>query len=284
MKDWTNITSNLLKSPEMSTLRQFVNDERMHKSILPKKEEVLGAFKNCPYDKLKVVILGQDPYPNKGDAHGLAFSSNADKTPASLANIFKEIKIQLYPEEELNDLFKTNNLTSWANQGVLLLNRVLTLEENLSNSHKGKGWEDFTEGVIKKLSEDYPKPLVFVLWGNDAKILERYINKRHLVLTSPHPSPLAAHKGFYGNGHFKMIQQHLAKLYFEELRTMVINEYHFDDLAIHIHEWMNINHLKTTIDSIKTVLLFLNGNIGEYMATVDPEIKSLYEINFRTHE
>ena len=171
-------------------------------------ENIFNALKTTSYEDVKVCILGQDPYHEPNQAHGLAFSvEQGVALPRSLINIYKEIS------SELNvTMSSTNgNLTKWAKQGILLLNTVLTVRKGQANSHKGKGWETFTDDVIKKLNER-EDPVIFVLWGNNAKTKEALItNKRHYILKSPHPSPLSASYGFFGNGHFKKINEILIK-------------------------------------------------------------------------
>lgn len=281
MKDWEHITKPILQEEKMTALRAFVNNERKYKDILPKKEEVLNAFKLCPYDKLKLIIVGQDPYANVKDAHGLSFSSKSSVTPKSLGNIFKEINAQLYPG--IHNCFKSNDLTPWAKQGVLLLNKVLTVAAGESNSHKDKGWEYFTTKIIQKLSEDYPRRLIFVLWGNNAKKLEAEIDPhKHYVLTGVHPSPLSADKGFFGNGHFTQIQLLLQQIFFENMRELIIDRYGWEDIASHIKEWLKIKGIVIEEESLINTLKFVNGRIGEFIAMNDPKIKELYEINFKT--
>ena len=185
-------------------LREFLKFEYSHYVIYPKMENIFNALKTTSYEDAKVCILGQDPYHEPNQAHGLAFSvEQGVALPRSLINIYKEIS------SELNvTMSSTNgNLTKWAKQGILLLNTVLTVRKGQANSHKGKGWETFTDDVIKKLNER-EDPVIFVLWGNNAKTKEALItNKRHYILKSPHPSPLSASYGFFGNGHFKKINE-----------------------------------------------------------------------------
>ena len=185
-------------------LHQVIEKEYEIKTIYPPKEQIFRALNLCDFDDVKVVILGQDPYHEPNQAHGLAFSvEQGVALPRSLINIYKEIS------SELNvTMSSTNgNLTKWAKQGILLLNTVLTVRKGQANSHKGKGWETFTDDVIKKLNER-EDPVIFVLWGNNAKTKEDLItNKRHYILKSPHPSPLSASYGFFGNGHFKKINE-----------------------------------------------------------------------------
>jgi len=179
-------------------LSEFVRSEYKTKKIYPPGGLIFNAFDQCPFDQLKVVILGQDPYHGPGQAHGLCFSVNDGiPFPPSLRNIFKELK---------NDVSKeiptTGNLTDWAKQGVLLLNATLTVRAHQAASHQKKGWEQFTDQVINIIN-DRKENVVFILWGNYAISKSKFIDqKKHLVLTSVHPSPLSASRGFFGNKHF----------------------------------------------------------------------------------
>ena len=176
-------------------------------NILPKRENLFKALKLCPLSKTKVVIFGQDPYYTKDVADGLAFSTTSYKTPLSLQNIFKQIKTE-YP----NCQFKSNNLSAWAKQGVLLLNSCLTVIENKPLSHSELGWDKLIISIINLINENLEN-IVFVLWGNNAKKLINLIDQtKHFVLFSAHPSPLSANKGFFGNNHFKKINQFLIKV------------------------------------------------------------------------
>lgn len=167
----------------------------------PNPTDVFNAFDFFPPHNTNVVIVGQDPYPDPQHAHGLAFSSLSDKTPASLKNIFKEIDNDIGFGVECKH---TNNLSHWAEQGVLLLNSCLTTQEHFAGAHKNIGWEEITDGIIKGLSEDH-KGIVFLLWGNAAMKKRELINEdNHYILTAPHPSPLSAHRGFFGCSHFSL--------------------------------------------------------------------------------
>jgi len=185
--------------PYMKALKQFlVQQKRQNKVIYPAGENIFNALNATPLDQVKVVILGQDPYHGPGQAHGLCFSVLPGvRFPPSLQNIFKEIQQEL-------DLPMPNHgcLQYWAEQGVLLLNAMLTVERGCAGSHQGRGWEQFTDAVIRRLNEKRDG-LVFLLWGSYAQKKGSFIDTaRHTVLTSPHPSPLSAHRGFFGNGHF----------------------------------------------------------------------------------
>lgn len=175
----------------------FLDDEYEKYNIYPKRNEIFKALKMTDFDDVKVVIIGQDPYHQPNQAHGLAFSvPDGVKFPPSLINIYKEL---------VNDLGipfpKTGNLSRWAQQGVLLLNTVLTVREGRPQSHRDKGWEIFTDQIINILNQK-TKPIIYLLWGNDAKAKSKLIAKHHYILTAAHPSPLSAHRGFFGCRHF----------------------------------------------------------------------------------
>lgn len=190
------------------SLRNFLRDEKQKgKKIFPRQEDIFNALKWTPFESVKVVILGQDPYHGAGQAHGLSFSvPKGVKVPPSLVNIKKEIHRDL----EL-DVSSDGDLTAWAEQGVLLLNSVLTVEEGRPGSHQGKGWEDFTDKIVNTLNES-ERPLVFLLWGGHAQKKGDKINgQKHLVLSAPHPSPLSAYRGFIGCNHFSMANDFLTQ-------------------------------------------------------------------------
>ncbi|MDU7496376.1 uracil-DNA glycosylase [Sneathia sanguinegens] len=209
---WKDILINEEKKEYFKNLEKFLKEEYTNKVIYPKKEEIYRAFDLVSYENVKVVILGQDPYHNVGQANGLAFSVNENiELPASLKNIYKEIE-----NEYGYRMQKNGDLTNWAKQGVLLLNTVLTVEEHKPNSHKNKGWEQFTDAIIKYLSSR-EKPLIFVLWGLNARSKKKYIATRHYVLEAPHPSPLSCYRGFFGCNHFKKINEILQYLHEKEI-------------------------------------------------------------------
>lgn len=196
--DWKNILNDEFKKPYFNELICKLDKEYELNTIYPKKEFIFNALNLTSYSETKVVILGQDPYHNPNQAMGLSFSVNDNvKIPPSLKNIYKELS------SDLNiPIPKTGNLTYWGKQGVLLLNTVLTVKENKPNSHKNYGWTQFTDEIIKKLN-DHNTPIVFILWGNNSIQKSKFItNKKHLVLTSVHPSPLSASRGFFGCNHF----------------------------------------------------------------------------------
>lgn len=178
-----------------------------NKTIFPPKEMIFNALKLTPYNSVKVVIVGQDPYHGIGEAHGLSFSvQDGIKIPPSLQNIYKELKDDLGVEPK-----KTGNLTGWARQGVLLLNSVLTVEKDKASSHKGLGWELFTDYIIKLLNTR-KDPIVFILWGNFARSKKKYItNSQHYIIESAHPSPFSAYSGFFGSKPFSKTNNFLLK-------------------------------------------------------------------------
>ena len=186
-------------------LTAFVRNEYSTKLTFPPASLIFNAFDQCPFDKVKVVIIGQDPYHGDGQAHGLCFSVNDGVSyPPSLLNIFKEIDRDLHKPAPAS-----GNLTRWAQQGVLLLNATLTVQAHMAGSHQGKGWETFTDAVIHKLATE-KEHLVFLLWGSYAQKKGAFIDStHHLVLKSVHPSPLSAYRGFIGNNHFSLANQYL---------------------------------------------------------------------------
>jgi len=200
-KSWHNALKDTLQKPYFEQLTKLVEQAYLErpKTIFPQKEQLFKAFELCAWEDVKVVILGQDPYPTKGHANGLCFSVGADvkPLPKSLNNIFKERKSDL----QLPDL-PNGNLEHWAKQGVLLLNAVLTVEEGSPDSHKNWGWEQFTDAVIAQIAKEKTN-VVFVLWGAKAQKKASQIDaSKHLILKAVHPSPLAAHRGFFGCKHF----------------------------------------------------------------------------------
>ena len=204
MSEWKAFLKSEFEKPYFKNLSSFLSEEYKTKTIFPPKELVFAAFDNCDYEDVKVVILGQDPYHQKFQAHGMCFSVNKGiKIPPSLANIYKELN---------NDLGCTiprhGYLMSWAKQGVFLLNAILSVEESKPSSHSKKGWEIFTNNTIEKLNE-HEKPIVFILWGNYAKEKAKMIDKRHLVITGVHPSPLSAYNGFFNSKTFSRCNEFL---------------------------------------------------------------------------
>lgn len=202
------------EKPYFNELISFVKAEHAAKTIYPPGPEIFNAFNHCPFDQCRVVILGQDPYHGPGQAHGLCFSVNDGvRVPPSLINIFKEINADLG-----KPVPKSGNLTRWADQGVLLLNATLTVEGGKAGSHQGKGWEQFTDAVIQKISDE-KEHVVFMLWGKYAQDKGRVIDaNKHLVLKAKHPSPMAAnYGGWFGNKHFSTANDYLKNHGLEEV-------------------------------------------------------------------
>ncbi len=215
-ESWKEVLKNEFKKEYFSDLTSFVKEEYATHHCLPKGKEIFNAFKFTPFDKVKVVIIGQDPYPTPGHAHGLCFSvqEHVKPFPPSLQNIFREIQTDLgipFPDN--------GNLERWAKQGVLLLNAVLTVRAGQSRSHQGKGWEIFTNAVIKKISDE-KENIIFLLWGGDAKKKIPLIDaSKHHILTSGHPSPLSANRGYwFGNRHFSKTNKILQSIGSKEIK------------------------------------------------------------------
>lgn len=207
-KPWYDLLKNEYEKQYFVDIMNFLEKELVSKTIFPPKEEIFTALEKLPYDEVKVVIIGQDPYHGENEAHGLAFSvKKGVKIPPSLRNIFKELK------NEYEDFEIPNNgcLMPWVEEGVLLLNATLTVEKDKANSHKNIGWQNFTDKIIELINEK-EEPVVFLFWGNFA-ISKRILitNPKHLILESVHPSPLSASRGFFGNGHFVKVNEFLEK-------------------------------------------------------------------------
>lgn len=204
---WDNQLKVIWDSPGFNCFYKKILSLYLEKTIYPRQEDIFNALKITNYEDVKVVILGQDPYHGINEAHGLSFSvQKGVKIPPSLQNIYKEL------ESDLNIKPKDNgDLSGWAKQGVLLLNSVLTVEKDKASSHKGLGWELFTDYIIKILNKS-DNPIVFILWGNFAREKKKYItNKKHLIIESPHPSPFSAYSGFFGSHPFSKTNNFLVK-------------------------------------------------------------------------
>jgi len=202
--NWKSIINSEQNKTYYKKLNEFIEKQYKITTVYPSKNNIFNAFDLCEYKNLKVVILGQDPYHQPNQAQGLAFSTPKNiKNPPSLVNILKEIKSDLgYDSLAIN-----GDLTFWAKQGVLLLNTVLTVEDSKPNSHKDKGWENFTDNIISYISNN-KKDIIFLLWGAYAIKKSKLINKNnHHILTAPHPSPLSSYRGFFGCKHFSKINQ-----------------------------------------------------------------------------
>ncbi|TRX72188.1 uracil-DNA glycosylase [Carboxylicivirga sp. M1479] len=202
---WKQVLQTEFDKPYYQELSTFVDDAYQHKTIYPPKEQVFKAFDLCPFERTKVVILGQDPYHGPGQAHGLCFSVNKGiKIPPSLLNIYKELN------QDVGFIIPDHgNLEQWAKQGVLLLNATLTVEAHKAGSHQKKGWETFTDHVIQTIAEQ-SEHVVFLLWGAYAQKKAKLIDEtKHCILSSVHPSPLSAYRGFLGNQHFSQTNKYL---------------------------------------------------------------------------
>lgn len=210
---WKERLEEEFDKPYFQTLISFVKEEYRSTIVYPPGALIFSAFDHCPFDETRVVIVGQDPYHGKGQANGLCFSvKEGIRFPPSLQNIFKEI------EMDIGNPFPTSgNLERWADQGVLLLNATLTVRASAAGSHQNKGWENFTDAVLRRLSDE-KEGLVFLLWGAYAQKKGDFLNtERHCVLKSPHPSPFSANSGFFGSKHFSKTNQYLASKGLKEI-------------------------------------------------------------------
>ena len=217
--DWDNVLEEEFEKPYFKSLMKKVDDAYNTKTVYPEKRRVFSALKLTPYQNVKVVILGQDPYHEPGQAHGISFSvAPGVKIPPSLVNIYKEIA------DDVGGYIPNNGyLVKWCKQGVLMLNTVLTVQRGLANSHKGWGWEIFTDEIIKKLN-NRQEPIVFILWGRNAISKTKFItNKNHLVLQTVHPSPLSAYAGFFGCKHFSKTNKFLKDIGQKEIDWQIEN-------------------------------------------------------------
>lgn len=204
-KEWDEVLKEEFCSENYLNLREFLKKEYSSYTVYPSMYDIFNSMKYTSFENVKVVLLGQDPYHNEGQAMGLSFSvPEGIDVPPSLVNMFKELKAELNVEPK-----KSGDLSGWAKQGVLLLNTVLTVRAHQANSHKGKGWEQFTDGIIKKISQK-KEHVVFLLWGANARSKKALIDQsKHLILECAHPSPLSAYNGFFGCGHFKKTNEYL---------------------------------------------------------------------------
>lgn len=205
--DWLDAISSEFKKPYYRDLYNFVKDEYSRTVVYPPADDIFNAFHFTPLSKVKVLILGQDPYHNVNQAHGLSFSVKpGEDIPPSLQNIYKELN------EDLGCYIPNNGyLEKWAREGVLLLNTVLTVRAHQANSHQGRGWEQFTDAVINAVNEQ-DRPIVYMLWGRPAQSKAPMLtNPKHLILKAPHPSPLSAYRGFFGCKHFSMANEFFEK-------------------------------------------------------------------------
>lgn len=204
-QDWHSVLEETMAEDYFQELMAFVNTAYETKEVFPPQKEIFNAFKSTSFEDVKVVILGQDPYHDNGQAHGLSFSVQVGvKIPPSLKNMYKELAEDLQTSEPTS-----GNLQCWANQGVLLLNTVLTVEAHQANSHKNKGWERFTDEVIRQLGQRN-QSTIFVLWGKPAQQKKKLIDvEKHLIIENVHPSPLSAYRGFFGSKPYSQINEQL---------------------------------------------------------------------------
>lgn len=210
---WKSVLQPEFDKPYFSALTDFVRAEYALHKVYPPASLIFNAFNLCPFDKVKVVLLGQDPYHEPGQAHGLCFSVNDGVPfPPSLRNIFAEIAT-----DQGKEVPQSGNLTRWAEQGILLLNATLTVREHAAGSHQRRGWEEFTDAVIRTISQQR-EHVVFILWGSYAQSKASLIDTtRHCVLRSAHPSPLSAYRGFFGNHHFTLTNDYLKKHGYDQI-------------------------------------------------------------------
>lgn len=217
--EWKQFIDTELTKPYMVELRAKVKERRLQTNVYPPSHLTFNAFIQCPYDQVKVVILGQDPYHTPGMAHGLAFSALQGNTPPSLKNIFSEIYTDIFNGNTGGvNVSQHNDLSQWAHQGVLLLNTVLTVEEGKAKSHAGMGWETFTKTAVSMVN-NHNRKLVFMLWGKDAKEYRKFIDdKKHLVLEADHPASAVYSEGkWFGNKHFSKANAFILKHYFNHI-------------------------------------------------------------------
>ena len=218
--DWLEHVQNEFKKPYYRELYQFVRQEYQTRVIYPPADDIFNALHFTPLSEVKVMILGQDPYHGERQAHGLCFSVLPDQPeiPPSLQNIYKEL------QDDLGCQIPNNGyLEKWAKQGVLMLNTVLTVRAHMANSHKGKGWEEFTDAAIRALNKQ-DRPIVFILWGRPAQTKKKMLNNpKHLILTAAHPSPLSAHNGFFGSRPFGKTNQFLQENGLEPIDWQIEN-------------------------------------------------------------
>ena len=203
--DWLTELGAEFRKPYYAKLYQFIKEEYNQYQVFPPADDIFNAFHYTPLSQVKVVIIGQDPYHNIGQAHGLCFSVKPDvEIPPSLVNIYQELQVDLGCKIPNNGY-----LVKWAKQGVLMLNTVLTVRAHQANSHRGKGWEEFTDAAIKALNKQ-DRPIVFILWGRPAQMKRSMLDHpKHLILEAPHPSPLSAYRGFFGSRPFSQTNNFL---------------------------------------------------------------------------
>lgn len=217
--DWLTAIGGEFRQPYYTKLYEFVKEEYSTRQIFPPADDIFNAFHLTPLKDVKVVLIGQDPYHNDGQAHGLCFSVKPEvDIPPSLVNIYREL------QDDLGCYIPNNGyLVKWASQGVLMLNTVLTVRAHMANSHHGKGWEQFTDAAIRALNEQ-DRPIVYLLWGRPAQLKKSMLNNpKHLILEAPHPSPLSAYRGFFGCKHFSKTNEFLKENGLEPIDWQIEN-------------------------------------------------------------
>lgn len=283
--NWFDKLTPVLTTREMADLKAKVKAERAVKPIWPAGPEVFSVFQVCPYENTRVVILGQDPYPNQ-HAHGIAFSSKQSRMecPKSLANIFKEVYDELYINSGISyvDCFPSTDLTCWVKQGVLLMNTVLTAEQDKPDSHANLGWDFFTDKIMEMLN-NHPNDLVFMLWGSRAKkFRDKITQERHLVLEAAHPSPLSAANGFFGCGHFTALNEFLKKKFYADLIRQINEIMPYSQLAEITGKYLQNRGIQITFEDMKQAAIYYGERFPGFVELLSPEISSKYVINFKT--
>lgn len=279
---WEDFIKDINSHATMVELKDKLDKERKEYNILPDRKDIFSAFQLCPYAGTKIVILGQDPYPDPKHPHGLAFSSKSPSTPSSLSNIFKEIRNELYPDVLIEEIFKSNNLTSWAKQGILLMNTTLTTREGSPGSHAELGWEYFTAEVMKALN-NHPESLVFMLWGNHAKKYAQYIIRPdHLILNSAHPSGLSADRGFFGNMHFRTAESFLRRNFYLDISNVIHASLDQDRLHQITMKFFEKNGIEIKTGNVDNIYNIMFNDIGLFFDELIPPLKERHSINWRT--
>lgn len=281
-----NLTWNLIREKEKDKdyfrkLVYEVQQRRLKGTVLPESKNLMLAYKLCPFERTKIVILGQDPYPNAEFAHGLAFSSMTEKTPESLKNIFEEISRDLYKGSPIKELFQSNNLTSWAEQGVLLINSIMTVDEGLPGSHEGIGWEIFTRRMLDVLSRN-KKGVVYMLWGKKAQEYENAIEKKdNLILTTSHPSPLSVNKGFVGCGHFGKAIDFLEGNFYKKVIDIFAERLLDKKVVDRIHKAYEEIGVGFQEEAMEELISFITKKVVTIPAMFNNDIEKIYSINFK---
>lgn len=281
---WMDIINPYLKSPDMVKLKKrLVKDRTLHR-ILPPADKTFDAFKLCPYEKTRVVIVGQDPYPDRAHAHGLGFSSLSKTRPASLQNLFIEIHKNLYPDQDFDECFKSNYLGSWAEQGVLLINSCMTVIEGQSGSHRKIGWDSFIEFIFKKLDK-HPNNPIFLFLGSQAKEHYRHLSSYPdtISLFAGHPSPLSAQKYFFGCGVFKEINHILQQRFFDDLKIDLQDEDYLEKIATRTQSFLHSRgHQVPPKKDIKANAWMYMQGLLPFMLDQYTSLSKQFEINWRT--